>query len=224
MAKYGIPPPLINGFELLAALSETDIQSIISLIEKSELGEGVKSLSEKLSLETSINDNDSREIMRSLFSTLNIYNDSNDTVEKFAEDFINSYKMFFRINEESPKLDDLKNKLSKILPSFKSIKQTLKAKELIVQNPNNFAEAKIISDVRIVYDDDSEMNKKEQIAVLIHNLRITYSDGAGRPDKFFYVSLDLSDLGKLKEIVNRALEKDNLIRTNTHDLSFVDVQ
>ena len=149
MAKYGIPPPLINGFDLIAGLTEDNIQSIISVIEKSELGEGVKSLSEKLSLQTSINEDDSREIIRSLFSTLNIYNDSNDSIEKFSEDFANAYKIYFRGKEDLEKIDSLKHKLEKILPSFKSIKQTIKAKELIVQNSNNFAEARIISDVRL---------------------------------------------------------------------------
>jgi hypothetical protein len=222
MAKYGIPRQLINGFDLIISLRQEDIASLVSILEEAKTGEGIKSISEKLSSQTSLSEDDSIEIMRSIFSMVNIYADSKDSVGKFSEDFISSYKFSLGI-EDAIKLESLKNNITKLLPSFKVIKQTIKAKGLIVENANNFIEARIISDIRIVFDDDSDIEKKEQIAVVVHNLRITYSDG-GDSDKVFYISLDLSDLSELKDSISRALEKDKLIRIKHHELSFVDVK
>jgi hypothetical protein len=222
MAKYGIPRQVINGFEIINSLQEKDISLLISVLENAKIGEGIRTLSERLALEGSISEDDSLEVIRSLFSMVNIYVDSKNSIDKFSEDFIDSYKFILGIKDVT-QLELLKSNITKLIPSFKSVRHTLKAKDLLVENANNFTEARIISDIRIVYDDESEIQKKEQIAVVIHNLRITYSDG-GNEDKFFHISLDLSDLGDLKESINRALEKDNLIRTKHHELSFVNVK
>lgn len=44
------------------------------------------------------------------------------------------------------------------------------------------------------------------------------------PKNEFYVSLNLSDLVKLKKVIERAIDKDNLIRNNNHELTFVDIK
>ena len=96
----------------------------------------------------------------------------------------------------------------------------LKAQDLIRENPNNFYESRIVSDIRIVYDDDSELQKKEQFALIVHHLRIKYFSKAKPRDEIF-ISLDIADLHNLRKVIDRAIEKDELMRTNNHELTFV---
>ena len=103
------------------------------------------------------------------------------------------------------------------------MRSTFKAREVIRENLNNFYESRIISDIRIVYDDSGNLDDKDQVAVIVHNLRIKYSSKPV-PRGEIFISLNLEDLHQLKDVVDRAIEKDKLIRTNSHSLTFIEPQ
>ena len=97
----------------------------------------------------------------------------------------------------------------------------MKQKYLCPATKNNFLESRVISDIRIVYE--NELSEKEQCALVIHNLKIRFFSKNNSFDEFF-VALNLSDLEKLKETIERAIQKDKLIRDNNHELTFISIK
>ncbi len=223
MAKYGIPVQVRNGFKKFISLSDQDIESLSNILKSTKIGEDISSIIENTNQRISVSDNELENILRSLFSMVDIFLNSGNTNEKFSEDFSSSYGDTFK----DPNKDDieiLRKNIIKILSSISnSVKYTIKSRDLQTENLNNFSEARIISDVRIVYDDENELNKKAQYALVVHQLKIRYFTSI-HPANEIYISLNLSDLHALEKTIIRAIEKDNLIRNKNHELTFIDIK
>jgi hypothetical protein len=151
-------------------------------------------------------------------SLTKIFIDSKNNIEVFAKDFADSYRDISKNNDQA---DYLYNNLIILLPAISQVRITQKAKELSLENKNNFYDARIISDIRMVFDDEN-MAKREQYAVVIHHLRLTHFSGYDKYDDF-YVTMDLADLKKLQETINRAVEKESSIIQKNHDLEFINL-
>jgi len=221
MSKYSIPSQLKIGFSLIASLNEVQLNTVNFVFENAEFGEGIKTLSERLNSKSDLGEQNSIEIIRSLFSMVNIFKDAETPKEEFIKDFTDS--METEIGVKNKELENVRNNLLNLLSNSQKISKTIKAKNLIVENANNFMEGRIVSDIRISYDEDLGAEKKEQFGVIVHNLRLTYCDTHGDNERTFYISLDLKDLNSLKKIVDRALKKDELMRSNQHEINFINL-
>jgi len=220
MPKYSIPSSYIKGFENIVKLTENDLTAFSKIISELEIGESLENVFKRsqgvLSLSS---EDDIHSIVMSLISLVDIFEASNRDVDKFTTQFSEAYL------ESNPRSNEgdgevLKNNLSVLLRAFDNIRITAKARNIIQENKNNFKKARILSDIRLVFDGD--LDETEKVAVVIHNLKIDYTNRS-KPKEFF-VSLDLSDLKKMKDVIERAIEKDNIIRTNKHGLNFIDIQ
>lgn len=90
------------------------------------------------------------------------------------------------------------------------------------ENGYNFNESRIVSDIRLVFNDDDLKKVEPSYAVILHNLIIKYTKGHGEPGSFF-VAMDMGDLKNLKESLDRAFTKDEEIRKRNPNLKFVDL-
>lgn len=224
MTKYTVPQQLQEGFKKLISLSPEDVNTLSSILESAEVGKGIKGIleSNKDKISSLKENDDFQQVLQSLFSLTYIYIDSKNSIDKFTTDFADSYKA--SVDKSTDKeAAILKANLNTLLPSYGHIKLTQKASSLITENPHNFSEARIISDIRIVYNDDDDMSRKEQYALVVHHLKIKYSKGEEYEPKEFFVSMDLRDLKNLQVQIKRAIEKDELIRGKNHDLEFIDL-
>lgn len=221
MSIYGIPPQVIPGFQKIIALDEKQIKTIGIIFSDIELGESLTDAIEKVAPQTGLSIHDVELIVRSLISLTDIYFESKDAPEKFSEDFTESFSEQGKISNKE-ELDGFKRNITSLTSLLGTrMRAMLKTKEVIRENPNNFYEARIVSDIRVVYDDDNNLDKQEQLAVVVHNLRIRYTSNA-TPRGEIFVALDLADLHQLQGVIRRAIEKDKLLRSNTHNLTFVD--
>jgi hypothetical protein len=220
MPIYHIPPQVISGFKEISSLNESQIKSVTSNLAVMKLGEGIRQAIEKSTQDLGLTSEQLDSISASLFSMVDIFFDSKDTGEIFSENFTRSYAAVAGGIPEK-ELDSFKRNITSLVASFGSnMRATLKAQDLIRENPNNFFESRIISDIRIVYDDDTALEKKEQFALVVHHLRIKYFSKA-TPRGEIFISLDIKDLHDLQKVINRAIEKDSLMRANNHELIFV---
>jgi hypothetical protein len=218
MAKYGIPKEVQPGLSRLMKLDQDQLKSLCKILENAKVGEGVGALSEsKKDTTAGLSENELRSILVALFSMVNIFYGSKNDIETFVNDFVNSYEEV--INPDDKKsLESLKVKLTAVLPFFGQLRLTIKSIDLLTENLNNFLECRSISDVRLVLDDD--LSKKSEYAVIVHQLRIKYGAQAGRQD--FFVTLDINDLKKLQETVQRAIDKDTALRNSNYLFEFID--
>ncbi len=93
----------------------------------------------------------------------------------------------------------LKERLSKLFAGRKGLSITLKAMGVMVDQDRIFYNARILTDVRPVFDEKGET---VDAAVIVHNLRIHYGQDGDHKD--FYVSLDTGDIAELREVLDRA--------------------
>lgn len=100
---------------------------------------------------------------------------------------------------------------------------TAKAGVVLTEHERIFDAAKILTDFRPIYHAD--VAEKPNAGVIVHMLKITHRDKQGHHfDAYF--ALDSNDLARMRNILNRAAEKEKALRQTMEDagLSVLNVQ
>lgn len=79
---------------------------------------------------------------------------------------------------------------------------------ILLEQERLFSECRVFSDVRPVFDAD--LGAAPSAAVIVHKLKIDYQQDD--ENKSFFVSLDATDLMRLRDVVERAIKKDAGLR------------
>lgn len=219
MARYSIPQQVKAGFVHLLSLTPEQIKALNSVIQNAKIGDGPKYISVEFSEKTGLRESTTTALAQSLFSMVNLLDSAELSAEVFANEFAESFMDAFDdvTLEEKEKLA---SHLKAIIPSVTKVKMTLKARDLISDNSANYMESKIISDIRIVYEED--LSKQDQYAVVVHHLKIIHFNDFKRD--VTNLSLDFKDLQDLKKVVDRAIEKDKLIKEENYKLNFINLK
>lgn len=94
-----------------------------------------------------------------------------------------------------------------------------RALDVVNEHPALFVSARILSDLRPVFG--SDVDARPSAAVIVHNLRITYS--SARRQKQFFVALDAEDLDSLESAISRARRKAKSISSILRSVDVPDV-
>lgn len=221
MAKYRIPENFKPGFDLITELTQEQANIIVSVLNDSVSGtqpiELAKSVTEKIGKSIA----DLTKAFHSIFSLINLKAQVENPLDELVADIVNSYKEM-RPELLQDKADSLNKYLTLFLSADGKVKHTIKSTLLAHEAEKNYIDSRIISDIRIVFDDD--ISKTDQCAVIVHQLKIAYQNA--NEIKEIFVTLDLKDLNKLREHINRALEKDKLIRNKTFSpsLTYIEIK
>jgi len=220
MANYSVPSIYIPGFEVIIKLDAIQIDSLSHIISDIKVGERFDSLIERIKVRLeSLSEIDASNIIRSLVSLVEIFDSTNRDIPKFTKDFSEAYLQ----SNPSASLNDkekLEINLSKLLTKYDSIRITSKAIDIIQENQVNFRKARVISDIRLVFDDDLDGVRK--YAVVVHNLKLECYNSNREID--FFAAMDLSDLKSIRDVIDRAIEKDRIIRQAKHELDIIDIK
>ena len=101
----------------------------------------------------------------------------------------------------------LQSGLVKLL-SINQLDVAAKAVGVLNDNQRSFIVARVLSEIRPVFQDD--VTKGPAAAVVVHSLKVEFME-SGRGKEFF-VTLDIRDLQSLLKIVQRALAKDQQLQ------------
>jgi hypothetical protein len=219
MTTYIIPKVYIPGFENIAKLDDDELRLFAKIISDMEVGENPENIvinaSNKL---PSFSEDAIRDMVRSLVSLVDIFETAGRDIEIFTTGFAESYILS---NPKASREDVvvIKKNLSSLLEKYDSIRITSKIRDVIFENQNNLKHTRIVSDIRLVFDENLENEKK--YSVVVHSLKLEYT--SGEESKEFFVAMDLSDLKKMKDVLERAIEKDRIIRENKYVLNFIDI-
>lgn len=206
-----IPKNLISGFRALVDLPINEVKVIAEFLPKIPLGTGPNDFHNKLQGQFDI-ENISI-ISNTIFSLGNLLlKKDNNGIENIANDLITSLTKKVKSPLEQNEIDDLKQKLYIILYNSENLKSTFKALSLLSENDIVYRDSRIITDMRLLFDDDNLSESNNRKALIIHRLRIeAYKN---ETFKNFYISLDSKDLSKLKESIDRALDKEQEIKNS----------
>jgi hypothetical protein len=215
MTKITIPSPVFPGFSIIMSLSEEDVKKITSFFSNMPLGSKAAEMIEGLT--ASFDFKSATEIVKTITSFSSLLEEPNVNYEDLAINLSESYNALSG-SVPADKLDVLKKNLLAIFKSSKNLNIVLKARDLLLENDNNFGDCRILTDVRLVFNEDLE-NKKRH-SVIIHRLHIEYRKATRIND--IYLALDIQDLKQLKEEIERAIKKEEVIKTDySNSIEFI---
>ncbi len=218
--SWKIPHDFISGFEDLVNLSLDQVKEIASFISTIPSGTGPEKF--EFSLSSSFPDLDLSELSPMIFSfgniLLNIEDDSIESISQMlAKDLLNNSE----ISEEEIQEKKLEEKLNILFQSASNIKYTYKAVDLISDNGILYKKGRIFSDIRLLFDDDIQASSENRKAVIIHKLKLESSKND--QDRNYYFTLDSLDLFRMKELIERAIIKEEKIKSDYPNIKFIEI-
>jgi hypothetical protein len=219
-----IPASARPAIQSLAHLSAETFQTFLNALERAKPAASPdifwKHVAENASeIEPSI----IKVIVNELFSMNYAVEKSGISLDAFA-DFVSS-SAFSDSSDEFPidesDRDILKDRLARLFALKASLGLTTKALDILTDAQHLFYTAKILTDVRPVFNEEGTAI---EAAVIIHNLMIHYGDAGDH--KNFFVNLDTKDIKELREVLERAEAKEKAVRTllQHSEVSYLDVE
>lgn len=140
-----------------------------------------------------------------------------------AEDFLNSLIEALSLDPAFDKtlIGTLQQRIIEIL-SIENLDLIARAHDVLLEHPQTFVSARIVSDIRPVFGDS--VDEPPAAAVLVHMLNITYYNARRR--ERFAVALDQKDLDKMIDVLERARAKEKTLRSmiKAQDVSYIEVK
>jgi hypothetical protein len=221
MTRYEIPRPFLQGFEAIAKLSVEDSKRVTQILSGIPVGYTEKKLAVLLHEKCTFSELDSFNIAAVLFSLMPLkLNATTGNSDKFVVELAQAYSEQSKTDNKKEVAEKLRENLNILLEADGNLRLTQKAKYLQGEYEKVYLEARIISDVRLVYENAIENVAKH--ALVVHQLRVHFSENGEH--KNLYFALDNNDLKKLKDIILRAELKDTQISNGTYTtgLQFID--
>lgn len=208
MSKLTIPDELMSGFKSIEELSDVAFDKLVEVVK------GLPNDSSSQSFVNVINgavDNSDSKIGEVLFSLGSLVAD-NTSKDDLPEELVESY-----IDKRKGAVTNDKILLERLRIIFKINDQAVvmyKINKLISENINTYREGDIITDIRLVFNEPPNPVKENQRrkGIIIHRLKLEYFKSGKYKEEFF--SLDRNDLVSLKNVIERALMKEDSIKSD----------
>lgn len=216
MADIQIPELYLPGFISLAKLSLVEIKEIVGFVSSVPVGTGGNTFQQMFN-QTFVNHADS--VLAQTIYSLGSFN-ATELKDLDKEQLASQIVRAYIEDAGDEKSENLQQNITLILGALGNINSTYKASSLLAENNSNYLSSHIVSDIRLVFND--EIHNTNRNAIVIHHLKINVEENNQR--KEYYFSLESSDLLKLKEQIERAEQKDKLIREQYNKvISFIDI-
>ena len=203
---------------MLLGLPQAQIASLIRELEGASKGLPPQELSNYLSERIELPSDESYEIVQILYSLYRLKAETSLSTNELAENIC------VALQEE--KQDKLKPKdgnwnafernLIKLMSVEKTIGSTFRALNLSTEYEKSFVDAKVFTDIRPAFG--SDLSKKVDTAIVIHNLQIEYHTSGEHVET--YIALDGNDLRTLKAQIDEAIKKEESLVSSFEDKIF----
>ncbi|MES1181656.1 MAG: hypothetical protein ABUL44_02565 [Flavobacterium sp.] len=208
-----IPKSSLPGLTAIANFDSAQISVFTKFLSSApvgiEMNEIVSFLGKTFALPVKVPE----DIVQTLISFRVLLDSPNVSFEHLSDQLVSSYR---ESTHEDAK--NLKQNLLAIFENFKTLKLTLKADTLLSNDSAIYSESKIVTDIRIIFNDD--LKESARNAMIVHGLNIEfYSSHEARN---FHVSMTSIDLKNLQDVIERAIEKEKIISKDySEDFKFI---
>jgi hypothetical protein len=211
---FRVPPDQIGHIKKFLELPDEKIGGFLDALAKSGPKFNVSDLAAEVSGPLHVPGPLAEGIVRVLAS-LYLTRDFGQPIEEFLD-----RDVFFALKRaqvfSAENIEDAKvqwNKLRKFLVGALSLERSVgtaaKAGNVLTQHERIFNGARIMTDLRPIFH--LNVSEEPDAAVIIHMLRITQRDNFGQQsDEYF--ALDHNDVALMKEIIERAIKKEETLR------------
>lgn len=222
MVRFQIPPAFLPGFQHLLSFQPDEVEKIVRFLGTIPVGTGPKAFIELFTKATGKTDVNTRELASTIFSLGGL---------KFAigeregfDELVNELSSALQEQTKNPLSPDeagrLQGYLHQILSGASQLFFTYKAFDLLAENSRVYRDAHVVTDMRPLFKAD--LSNPERHALILHQLKIEAE--VNRKETHFYFSLSHADLLKLKDQIDRAVEKERLIRENYQQaIQFIEI-
>jgi hypothetical protein len=200
MASINIPKSAYQAIQSLTRLKPSDFEALLEALSKATpaLGRG-NFWSHVAPLVPQIKADEVKAIVNEILDMSEGMDILDMGVDEFATAIAESSVATNELKLSQADEQLLRERLIKVFVGRKGLSITLKAMGVMVDQERTFYSARILTDVRPVFDEKGET---VDAAVIVHNLRIHYGQDSEHKD--FYVSLDTSDIADIREALDRA--------------------
>ena len=221
MSRFTIPPKYYEGFKEYLKLDKFQRQNLNEQIKSapsnilfSDLAKYLSSKEDSIGYETLVH------IVDMLLSVLRTQPETGMSMQSFINDLKNTLS---EMNEKDFHPDDsFESDLYEILTLTEDQKIVLKAEELGYDNDNILLSSRIISEVRPVFNEAEDL--KISKLIITHKLKISHTNSSNDKEETYF-TLSSDDLLNLKGLIDRALQKEIIIKESLGtSLKFIDIK
>ncbi len=214
-----IPAPYRSGFAKIKKLSPTDAEMLRAALEKSPTTGGLKGMTSAVAEQApSLKKEDVEDIVRTLYSLYVFRADDDTPLPGFVSELISAIRATgdksLTVSEEEE--NEFSDKLTKLLGIHTAIVAS-KAEQLKSDYAKTFLSAKILTDIRPVFDKPEE---RPMVVAITHTLKIEYHEQGEHRE--FYVALDSDGLQQMRKVLQRAEAKASSLRSLLKDAGLPD--
>jgi hypothetical protein len=210
LQQLRIPEAYVPGIRKLASLQTAEIENLTlalsEAIARLKTGEIVSQVQGLVSGFTRDELQDVVQALTSLAGTFGAYDDV--SIDQFVADVLDAMR---RDSEEfrapATGWEHFGRQLAALLKT-KSVRISSRADDVQHEEPNVFTTARILSDLRPVFDPETA---EPHGALIIHKLKVTYFHDGEYSD--IYISMDNADLKLLRSILDRAEKKTEALKS-----------
>ena len=205
MAKIGIPEGVIPGFTFIYNLSKNELNSVLTILDNIKPVQELDDVD--MALEIALK-KPSTLLLQTIISFIGLIEKDGETPDDVAKNLTESYNEKNEFKSNPSKITKLRENLLNILQHSKSLRRNILTRKSRYDNEAIMRTSKSITDMRLIFDED--LKQKDRHAIIIHKIHIEYQKDF--EDKEIYLTLDLKDLNRLKVEIEKAIEKDQIIR------------
>lgn len=206
MSALTIPKEHERGITVIKSLSDSDVSQISDVLKKSSPARDPTDIVSALrSVLQRYPEDDIKKLADAIYSLYFFRSHSDVSVERFVSDLSEAIKESQNKEVQTTNPDELailKSKLKSLL-TIRPLSVVAKAHILQRDSANIFSDAKIISDIRPVWD--GNVNDPPDGIVITQTLKLEYADAKGPEELYLY--MDKDDVELLISVLTRAREK-----------------
>lgn len=209
MPELTIPEEYEYGIAKIKNLSDADVGKILKVLNDESPGTSPFEISKKL--QPNVPEEDVAELVKALCSLYSIRAYADATVAEFVDALVRAIsksKNKELRTSEPEELQRLKRRFESLL-TVRSLSIASKANVLRTDCANIFWDAKIIADIRPIWD--SDVKQPPDATVITNTMKLEYHHIGGHGE--FYVCLDKDDIEKLMTVLKRAQDKIATLQT-----------
>ena len=213
MARFirRIPEEYQTGLAKIVSLSDSHIKELLEIFENTPVILNVKKFNQELLPKINfLESGEAKNLIETIGSLYELRSQLDLSTEEFVDEITNvvkeSQNKKLKLTENNNK--KFKQRLTDLL-AVKTLGLRSKAVNLIVDHDIIFQDAKMVTDIRPIFD--SNIEKSPIGAVIIHNLKIEYKQND--EIKNFYIALDEKDVTTLLGLIKRTQTKSESLKT-----------
>ena len=213
MPKMTVPEKYKPGVARIQQLSEAEIGKLQDAVRKSVGGGAPFIRSSALIPQIAAEGTAAKELGETIAALYRVRSSQDVTLEQFADDICEA----MGVNGEDRVR--LKKNITSLL-GIEEIGLASKAWDLQTEDERTFCDARILTDLRPIFGTNIQEGPKGM--VLVHILKIGFHDaGTGERHKDFYISLDADDLTTLRNVIDRAGQKAESLKTSIANFKYL---